>query len=127
MNIKRSPRVYYLIAAILLFAIEVCIALFVNDSFVRPFLGDVLVVGLLYCFFMAVTSHRILHVAIFTLMFSYLVETAQYLQIIDLLGLREYSWARIIIGTSFSWWDMLCYTIGFAIILIIEKYKGVLK
>ncbi len=53
-----------------------------------------------------------------------MVEIAQYLQIIDILSLREYSWARIIIGTSFSWWDMVCYTVGFGIILLIEKYKS---
>lgn len=122
---KRSPKSNYFIIAVFIFIIEVIIALYVNDSFIRPFLGDVLVVGLIYCAVMAATSYRVLPVAVGTLIFSYLVEIAQYLQIIDILGLRDYAWARIIIGTSFSWWDMLCYTIGFALILGIEKFKKI--
>lgn len=122
---KRSPKSKYFIIAVFIFIIEVIIALYVNDSFFRPFLGDVLVVGLIYCAVMAATSYRVLPVAVGTLIFSYLVEIAQYLQIIDILGLRDYAWARIIIGTSFSWWDMLCYTIGFALILGIEKFKKI--
>jgi hypothetical protein len=64
--------------AILIFIIEVLIALFVSDSFVRPYLGDVLVVILIYCFIksflrlsvlslamgvlvLAFTSHRLHH------------------------------------------------------------------
>ncbi|GAK91186.1 hypothetical protein JCM19297_683 [Nonlabens ulvanivorans] len=56
-----------------------------------------------------------------------MVELAQYAQVVDLLGLSDNKWARIIIGTSFSWWDMVCYTIGFIIILLIEKNKRIMK
>ncbi|WP_348425441.1 DUF2809 domain-containing protein [Nonlabens ulvanivorans] len=31
-----------------------------------------------------------------------MVELAQYAQVVDLLGLSDNKWARIIIGTSFS-------------------------
>lgn len=120
---KRSPKLHYFLIAIFIFIIEVIIALYVNDSFIRPFLGDVLVVGLIYCAVMAATNYQVIPVAIGTLLFSYAVEIAQYLQVIDLLGLRDYSWARIIIGTSFSWWDMLCYTVGIVVILSLEKFK----
>ncbi|GAK94821.1 hypothetical protein JCM19298_396 [Nonlabens ulvanivorans] len=76
---------------------------------------------------MAITSYRVVMVAIGTLIFSYMVELAQYAQVVDLLGLSDNKWARIIIGTSFSWWDMVCYTIGFIIILLIEKNKRIMK
>jgi len=39
----------YLILTTILFAIEVLIALFVTDKIIRPFVGDVLIVILLYC------------------------------------------------------------------------------
>ena len=42
-------RISYAIAALALFGIEVCIALFARDDFVRPFVGDVLVVILIHC------------------------------------------------------------------------------
>lgn len=124
---KRSSKKYYLIIAILLFIIEVLIALYVNDSFIRPFLGDVIVVILIYSFIMALSNLSIIRAAVITLLFSYMVEIAQYFQIVSILGLEDYRWARIIIGTSFSWWDMVCYTVGFGIILLIERCKDELS
>jgi nitrogen fixation/metabolism regulation signal transduction histidine kinase len=47
MNIFR--RKYFYLTLILLL-IEIFIGVYVRDSFVRPFLGDVLVVILVYCF-----------------------------------------------------------------------------
>lgn len=40
----------YLCAFIIVFIIEVLIALFINDKFIRPYVGDILVVVLIYCF-----------------------------------------------------------------------------
>ena len=45
----------YALAALVLFAVEVVIALFVRDAFVRPYLGDVLAVMLVYAVLRAVT------------------------------------------------------------------------
>jgi len=44
----------YFLGFLILFAIECLIAYFVKNRFVRPYLGDFLVVILLYCFLMAV-------------------------------------------------------------------------
>lgn len=123
----RSPKIKYITLAVVIFIIEIIIALYVNDTFIRPFLGDVLVVALIYCFLMAVTNYSNITAAIATLIFSYLVEVAQYFQVVYLLHLDEYRWARIIIGTSFSWWDMVCYTVGFLLILLVENYKSFWK
>ena len=43
-----NQKYFYL--TVVLFLIEVFIALFINDQFIRPFVGDVLVVILIYCF-----------------------------------------------------------------------------
>ena len=45
-----NKRVFYLLATIVLIAVEVLIALFVHDNFVRPYIGDVIVVVVIYCF-----------------------------------------------------------------------------
>ena len=45
----------YALAAVILFAIEVVIALYVRDRFVRPHLGDTLAVLLVYCGLRATT------------------------------------------------------------------------
>ena len=42
-------RKWYVLAAIGLLGVEICIALFVHDNFIRPYLGDVLVTELLCC------------------------------------------------------------------------------
>jgi hypothetical protein len=59
--------------------------------------------------------------AIGILVFSYIVEALQYLHIVKRLGLNHSKLANIIIGNSFSWEDILCYTIGIAIVVLTEK------
>jgi len=43
------------------------------------------------------------------------------LNIIEILGLENNSFARIVIGTSFAWMDIICYCIGIVIVLAVEK------
>lgn len=107
---------------ILIFLIEVLIALYVNDSFVRPYLGDVLVVILIYCFLKSFLKLSVLTAAIAVLVFSFTIEFLQSLNIVEKLGLEKSKIARTVIGTSFSWIDLLTYIIGITIVLIIEKY-----
>ena len=45
---KTSDRIKYLISAIIIISAEVFIAVFVNDDFIRPYVGDMLVVFVLY-------------------------------------------------------------------------------
>ncbi|WP_052257111.1 DUF2809 domain-containing protein [Flavobacterium sp. AED] len=108
--------------AILIFFIEVLIALFVHDTFVRPYLGDVLVVILIYCFLKSFLKLLVLKVALFGLLFSFTMEFLQFLNIVEKLHLEKSKIARTVIGTSFSWIDLLTYIMGIAIVIIIEKY-----
>ena len=41
-----KKRIFYIISFLVIFCIEVLIALYVRDNFVRPYIGDVLVVVL---------------------------------------------------------------------------------
>lgn len=108
---------------ILIFTIEVFIALFVRDNFVRPYLGDVLVVILIYCFIRSFLSLPVITVTIFVLVFASTIEFLQYLNIVKKLGLENSTVARTVIGTLFSWIDLLAYIAGIAIVLIVEKYR----
>ena len=47
---KSRQRMGYLAAFVILFLIEAAIALWVHDRFIRPYIGDVLVVVLVYVF-----------------------------------------------------------------------------
>ena len=108
-------------SALILFVVEVLIALYVHDDFIRPFVGDVIVVWFIYYFIKTFVDIKPLYIAVFTLLFSFVVETAQYFELINILGLQNEKWARIVIGTSFSWWDMLCYFVGFLFLFVFDK------
>ncbi len=111
----------YLVASIILFLVEVFIGIYVHDTIVRPYIGDLLFVVLLYCMLKAVCNMAVMKAGIVVLLFAYLVETLQYFNIANVLGLGNYKFARILIGNSFSRADMACYTIGIAIVLLVEK------
>jgi len=112
----------YFLAFCLLLIIEICIALFINDTLIRPFIGDILVVILIYCFARIFIKNNYLKVIIAVLLFAYLVEIIQATSFIDWIGLSDHKIAKIILGTTFDWKDILAYTIGGILILIFEKY-----
>lgn len=113
----------YFFLTIFLFFVEVGIALYINDSFIRPYLGDVLVVILIYCFVKTFLKTSIIATALFVLLFSFTIELLQLLKMVKILGLEQYKIARIVIGTSFSWADLVCYTIGIGIVIFAEKKR----
>jgi hypothetical protein len=113
----------YFALAVVIFIIEVLIALYVHDTVVRPYIGDLLVVILIYCFIKAFLKVRIVPTSIFVLLFSFFVETMQYLNIVTKLGLEDSKIARTVIGTSFEWIDLIAYTSGIIIVLLIEKLR----
>lgn len=116
----RFHKTYFLIT-LLLFVIEVLIALFVHDNFIRPYFGDFLVVILMYCFLKSFLNLSVATTAIIVLLFAFLVESSQYLNLIALLGLQNSKIARAILGNSFSWLDIACYITGILFIIFIEK------
>ena len=114
-------RYRYFILSIVIFLIELFIGLFIHDEIIRPHIGDLLVVILIYCFLRSFLNFSTCTIAIAALLFSYMVEILQYFKIVEKLGLQNSKIARTIIGTSFSWIDMLAYTIGIGLVLLIEK------
>jgi hypothetical protein len=46
------------------------------------------------------------------LLFAILVEVGQYFGLVYLLGLGHIGFFRILMGTGFSRWDMVCYAAG---------------
>ena len=110
----------FFLFTLILFIIEVLIALFVRDRFIRPYVGDFLVVMLLYCGVRTFVNASPWKVAIAVLLFSYLIETLQYFNIVDKLGLAQNAVAKTVIGYGFEWFDILAYTLGIASVIIIE-------
>lgn len=115
------PR--YGILAIVFFIIEVLIAVYVHDSFVRPFVGDYLVVFLVYGFVYTFWNISYTKAAIAVLLFCYLIETLQYFHFVHQMGWEKYRIIAIALGTGFSWYDMVAYTLGFLTILMVENQR----
>ena len=113
----------YALIAFSLFLVEAVIALFLHDRFIRPYAGDFLVVILIYCFLKSFLNAPVLKVAVGVLLFSYVVEISQYLKLIEHLGLQHSRLAVIILGKSFQWFDLLAYTLGIALVLLVEKTR----
>lgn len=110
----------FFLLTILFFVTEVLIALYVRDNFVRPYVGDYLVVMLIYCAVRTFIKANPVKIAIAVLLFAYLVEVLQYFRIVDRLGLSGNLVAKTVIGYGFEWLDMLAYTLGVLTILLIE-------
>lgn len=113
----------YFALTFILFCIEIFIALFVHDNFIRPYIGDLLVVILIYCFLKSFLILKNLLAVTYVLVFAFTIEFLQFLNIIEILGLEDSKLARIIIGTSFSWEDLLMYVAGGLIIIVFENYR----
>lgn len=118
MKLNRS----YLILTLILFITEVFIGIYLQDRFIRPFGGDLLVVILIYCLIKSIFNTPWLKTAVGTLIFSYIVEISQYFNLLSHFGLQNSKVAGILLGHSFSWGDMLCYTMGIAIVISIELF-----
>lgn len=100
------------ILTILLFGIEVLIGLYAH-GWVRSYLGDVLVVILLYTIVRTIVPKKgrwfVIPTAI--LIFAFIVEFLQLWGFCDRFGITN-ELLRIIIGTGFSWIDIASYCIG---------------
>ena len=93
-------------------SIEVLIALFVRDRFIRPFLGDVLVVCLIYFFVASFIRVPFTKLLVGVLLFAFGVEFSQYFGLAEWIGCQDNSICQIILGATFDWLDLLAYLAG---------------
>ena len=123
MQSNMQSKKFYRWAAIILFFIEVFIAVEVpSESFIRHSMGDFLVVILLYCLiksFITMDSNKVI---IGVLLFSFAIEFSQYFHLVDILGITN-TILRVIMGTSFSISDLFMYGFGSLTIYLYESRR----
>jgi hypothetical protein len=117
---NRKKRSLYITIATVVFIIEILIERYLNDPFIRPYLGDALVVILIYAALMSISNLKPFTALWMTLLFSYTVEFFQYLKLIEWLGIAHLRLARAVLGTSFSWMDIAMYSLGIFSVFIWE-------
>ena len=113
----------YFLFTLLLFCIEVAIALFLHDRFVRPYVGDYLAVILLYCFFRSFLNVSATKLAVAVLLFACALEAAQFFRLAQRLQLQKHPLLLVVIGSSAEWSDVLAYALGIGTVLFLERNK----
>lgn len=115
------PRAVYAVSFAVILIIEILIALFVRDSFIRPYGGDILVTILICCFMRMIFMEKIPLLPLWVFIFAVTVEVLQYFDIVSLLGLGDIKFFVILIGNSFSFVDIICYAVGCVLFYLREK------
>ncbi|PKA83604.1 uncharacterized protein DUF2809 [Ulvibacter sp. MAR_2010_11] len=115
-------RKKYAVITIILLLVEIAIALFHFHPIVRGFLGDVLVVILLYTFLRTFLLISPVKIALGALLFAFTIEFVQILNPVEFFEIHS-KILQTVIGSSFDPWDLVAYSIGFVFILLLEKIR----
>lgn len=124
MQKTKKQRLVYGITFVLLLGIEVLIALFSHNTFIRSYFGDILVIPTLYFFLRMLFPEGCRLLPLYLFGFAVLVEVGQYFDYVTLLGLSHIRFFRILLGTAFSWGDIASYAIGSGCCALFECYKS---
>lgn len=124
LNLKKMLRFQstYILLSLFFLGVEILIALFIKDKIIRPFLGDMLVVILMYCFVRSFLNLPINYTILLVLGIAFLVEFSQYFNLIKWLGLEDSAPARVILGNTFSFEDLGMYLLGGFFIYGTERF-----
>ncbi len=121
MNKKLKMRLAFLAVFVLLFAVEVLIALFVHDSFVRPYVGDMIVTVVVWSFLRIIFPDKFRLMSLYVMIFAVLVEVGQYFHYTELLGITNPILVTMM-GTSFAWADIACYAVGCVVAAVADCF-----
>ena len=114
----------YFLIFISIFILEVIIALFIKDNFIRPYFGDYLVIFLVYYFVLSFVDAKKNKIAIGVLVFAFAVEMTQYFQLLSYFNLEKNRILRIVAGNTFSFEDLIIYTLAFLTIIFFNRYNS---
>lgn len=123
----KKPKLVYALLFFAVFVLEVLIALFVNDSFIRPFGGDILVTVLLCLFVRAFFPVKTKLLPVYVFLFAVAVEICQYFDVVKLLDFENNVLISTLVGRSYSFIDIICYAAGCIIFFITEHIFQIKK
>lgn len=116
----KKKRGKYILIFIITFAIEVIIARYVHDKIIRPYIGDILVVICLYTFSKSIFLDKIKRLSLYVLICAVIVEILQYFNYAQIL-FGDNKIMKTLLGSSFDIKDILCYVMGYLIIILVER------
>ena len=113
-------RILYAVATLLLLLTEFFIALYVHDDFIRPYVGDVLVVIVIYTFIRMIIPEKCRLLPLYIFIFAAGVELLQLAKIVEILGVEDNTFLKTLIGSVFDVKDIVCYAVGCVILGVYE-------
>lgn len=120
-------RILYGSMFLILFLIEALIAVYVHDDIIRPYIGDMLVVLVVYCFIRTFMPDTCRLLPLYVFLFASGIEILQYFDLVKRLGLEGNRILRIMLGSVFDIKDIFCYAAGCLILtlyeILIRNYK----
>lgn len=111
MSAVTKKRLVLAVIFVLLTAAEFYIGLFVDDAFIRPYFGDVLIVIVLYAFIRIIFPEKFKYLWLAVFCFAVLVEISQIFPLVNVLGIKN-RFVRTLMGSSFAWGDIIAYAAG---------------
>lgn len=112
---------FYLTTFVFLLLTELIIFNSLNNGFIRFVLGDFLVVILLYSFIKSFVKVKSKFAAIGVLLFAYLIEFLQLINILEILNIQPNTATKILLGSTFSIEDLIAYTFGIVVIYSLDR------
>ena len=112
--------VYFSLTISCFIACILIVVLFNNNQLVRGFIGDIIVIWIIYFFAKAFYDFNAIKLAIFTLVVAFTTELLQYLDFITYIGIEHNTIARLILGAVFDPYDLIAYTIGAVLVYIVD-------
>lgn len=115
-----KKRILYAVAFLFLLLVEVIIALYIHDDFIRPYVGDVLVVIVIYTFIRIFIPEKCKLLPLLIFIFAVGVELLQLANIVEILGVEDNLFLKILIGSVFDIKDIVCYVVGCVLLCMYE-------
>ena len=117
-----NRRIVYIFTSLISFiSCALIVAFFEGNLLIRGFVGDVIVIILLYAFIKSFVDVNTKKISIFLFFLSWFIEISQYFKFIEFLGLSNYKIARVVLGTTFDSKDLIAYTIGVIVIYLFDS------
>lgn len=117
----KSKSIYLAICGFCFVLCILIVLLMAETPAIRGFVGDIIIIPLIYCGIKAFRQVKPLKLSMIVLLISYVVECLQYFNIVEVLGLGHSQIARIVIGTTFDWRDLGAYTLGGILIYLLDS------
>ena len=122
-----KKRLCYLAATIMLLVLEVLIALYVHDNFIRPYVGDAIVVIVIYTFVRIFVPEKCSLLPLYVFLFAVVIEILQGIHIVNILGVADNRFLRTLIGDSFDIKDILRYGVGCILLWLYESKRKLIN